>query len=112
MAHTSLDITKSLYASIRRQDTESVLNLFADDAVVHGPTASTKILPWGGRYNGREGVRQFFKLLGQGLDIEQLDIIDFVVQGEKVAVLSYLREKQKLHRSCLRPILRMSSKLI
>ena len=39
---------------------ESMLNLFADNAMIHGPTSSTKILPWGGTYNGTEGVKQFF----------------------------------------------------
>lgn len=93
MPQSSLDIAKSLYASVRRQDTESVLNLFADDAVVYGPTTSAKVLPWGGRHNGREGVRQFFSLLEQGLDIEQLDIIDFISEREKVAVLGYISGK-------------------
>lgn len=100
MARTSLDIAKSLYASVRRQDIESVLNLFADDALIHGPTTSTKILSWGGSYNGKEGVRQFFKLLEEGLDIEQLDIIDFIAEREKVAVLGYITGRTRAsHKS-------------
>jgi uncharacterized protein len=95
MALSSLDIAKSLYASFRRRDSESVLNLFSDDAVIHGPTMSTETLPWGGRYNGKEGVKQFFKLLGAGLDIEQLDIIDFISEREKVVVLGYIGGKSK-----------------
>ena len=93
MAQDSIDIAKSLYASFRRQDTESVLDLFADDAMLHGPTLSTEILPWGGTHNGREGARQFFKLLGEGLDIEQFDIIDFIGEREKVMVLGFIRGK-------------------
>ena len=64
MVHDSIDIAKSLYASFRRQDAESVLDLFADNAMLHGPTSSTNILAWGGSYNGREGIGQFFKRLG------------------------------------------------
>src|ERR671910_2292363 len=96
MVHDSIDIAKSLYASVRRQDAESVLDLFADNAMLHGPTSSTKILPWGGTYNGMEGVKQFFKLLGEGLDIEQFDIIDFIGEREKVAVLGFIRGKAKM----------------
>ena len=96
MKHSALDVAKFLYASIRRQDTESVLNLFAEDAVLHGPTASTRILPWGGSYNGKEGAKQFFRLLGEGLNIEQLDVIDFVAEGEKVVVLGYISGKTKV----------------
>jgi uncharacterized protein len=95
MVQDSIDIVKSLYASFRRQDTESVLDLFADDAMLHGPTTSTNILSWGGTYNGREGIRQFFKLLGEGLEIEQFDIIDFIKEREKVVVLGFIRGKAK-----------------
>ena len=93
MVQDSIDTAKLLYASARRQDTESVLNLFADNAMIYGPTSSIKILPWGGTYNGREGVKQFFNLLGEGLDIEQFDIIDFIAEREKVAVLGFIRGK-------------------
>ncbi len=96
---SSVDIAKSMYASIRRQDIDSVLNLFADDAIIHGPS-SAKILPWGGSYGGKEGVRQFFKLLREGLDIEQLDILDFIAEREKVAVLGYIRGSTRtVHKS-------------
>ena len=36
MAQDSTDIAKSLYASFRHQNAESVLDLFADDAILHG----------------------------------------------------------------------------
>ncbi len=69
--------------------------MFAEDAILHGPTSSREILPWGGTYNGREGVKQFFKLLGEGLDIEQFDIIDFIGEREKVVVLGFIRGKAR-----------------
>lgn len=96
MVHDSIDTAKSLYASVRRQDAESVLDLFADNAMLHGPTSSTKILPWGGTYNGRQGIEQFFKRLAEGLDIEQFDIIDFITEREKVVVLGFIRGKARM----------------
>jgi uncharacterized protein len=96
MVQDSIDIAKSLYASFRRQDAESVLDLFAEDAMLHGPTSSTEILPWGGTYSGREGIKRFFKLLGEGLDIEQFDIIDYIGEREKVVVLGFIRGKAKM----------------
>jgi uncharacterized protein len=95
MAQSSVDIAKLLYASFRRKDAESITALFSNDAVVHGPTASKEVLPWGGSFTGTEGVKQFFRLLCLGLDIEQLDIIDFISEKEKVVVLGYLRGKSK-----------------
>jgi uncharacterized protein len=96
MVQDSIDTAKSLYASVRRQDTESVLNLFVENATIHGPTSSTKILPRGGTYNGRDGLKQFFKLLEEGLDIEQFDIIDFIAERDKVAVLGFIRGKARM----------------
>ena len=96
MVHDSIDIAKLLYASFRRQDDESVLNLFGENAMLHGPTTSTKILPWGGSYSRREGVKQFFEILGESLDIEQFDIIDFVAEQEKVVVLGFIRGKARM----------------
>jgi uncharacterized protein len=97
MIHDSaLDTAKSLYASFRRQDVESILSSFADNAMLHGPTSSTKILSWGGTYNGREGVKQFFKLLEESLDIEQFDIIDFIAEKEKVVVLGFIKGKARM----------------
>ena len=96
MVDDSIDIAKLLYASFRRQDDESVLNLFAENAMLHGPTSSTKILPWGGSYSRREGVKQFFKILGESLDIEQFDIIDFVAEQQKVVVLGFIRGKARM----------------
>jgi uncharacterized protein len=96
MVHDSIDIAKLLYASFRRQDAESVLELFADNAMLHGPTSSTKILPWGGSYNGRQGIEKFFKRLGEGLDIEQFDIIDFIVEREKVVVVGFIGGKARM----------------
>jgi ketosteroid isomerase-like protein len=96
MVQDSIETAKSLYASARRQDTESVLNLFADNAIIYEPTSSTKILPGGGSYKGREAVEQFFRLLGEGLDIEQFEIIDFIAQRDKVAVLGFVRGKARM----------------
>ena len=95
MKGTSLDIAKSLYASVRRQDSDAVLALFAEDALIYGPTYSTEILPWGGMYSGKDKVRQFFGLLREGLDIEQLDIMDIIAEREKVAVLGRIRGKSR-----------------
>lgn len=90
MKETALDLAKLLYASIRRGDTDFVLNLFADEAVINGPAASNQVHSWGVSYRGRDGVLQFFAMFGRVLDVEQLDIIDFIAEAEKVAVIGYI----------------------
>ena len=86
---------KRLYDSFRRREVHSVIELFADDAVMHGPTPSASVLPWGGTYNGRSGVAQFFKALGESLEPQQFDLNDFIAQGNKVVVLGYQKGRAK-----------------
>jgi ketosteroid isomerase-like protein len=79
---------KRLYDSFKRREVHSIMDMFADDAVMHGP-APSGVVPWGGTYNGRSGVAQFFKTLGESLEPQQFDLNDFIAQDNKVVVLGY-----------------------
>jgi ketosteroid isomerase-like protein len=70
------------------------MDMFADDAVMHGP-APSGVLPWGGTHNGRSGVAQFFKALGESLEPQQFDLNDFIAQDNKVVVLGYQKGRAK-----------------
>jgi uncharacterized protein len=49
----------------------------------------------GGVYNGRGGVADFFKALGESLEPQQFEPRDFIAQGNKVVVLGYQRGQAK-----------------
>ncbi len=85
---------KRLYDSFRRLEVHSIMDMFADDAVMHGP-APSGVLPWGGTHNGRSGVAQFFKALGESLEPQQFDLNDFIAQDNKVVVLGYQKGRAK-----------------
>ena len=87
-------IVKQLYDAFRRRDISSVLALFADDVVMHGP-APAAVLPWGGVHNGRGGVAEFFKALGESLEPQQFDLHEFIAQGNRVVVLGYQKGHAK-----------------
>ena len=84
----NVSMVKRLYDALRRREVHSIMDMFADDAVMHGPAASG-VLPWGGTYNGRAGVAQFFKALGESLEPQQFDLNDFIAQDNNVVVLGY-----------------------
>jgi ketosteroid isomerase-like protein len=85
---------KRLYDSFKRREVDSIMAMFADNAVMHGP-APSGVLPWGGTYNGRSGVAQFFKTLGESLEPQQFDLNDFIAQDNKVVVLGYQKGRAK-----------------
>jgi ketosteroid isomerase-like protein len=60
----SIAIVKQLYDAFRRRDISSILNMFADDAILHGP-APAGVLPWGGVHKGRRGAAEFFAAVGE-----------------------------------------------
>jgi ketosteroid isomerase-like protein len=68
--------------------------MFTDDAVLHGP-APAGVLPWGGIYDGRGRIADFFKALGESLEPHQFELRDFIAQGNKVVVLGYQRGRAK-----------------
>jgi uncharacterized protein len=45
------------------------------------------VIPWAGTHRGRDGVGEFFSLLGQNLDFEQFEPREFVAQSDTVVVL-------------------------
>jgi ketosteroid isomerase-like protein len=67
----NIGIVKRLYDAYKRHDISSVLDMFTDDAVLHGP-APAGVLPWGGIYNGRGGAAEFFRLLASHLNLNSL----------------------------------------
>ena len=90
----NVQAVQQLYEAFRQRDIPAVLNCFAEEVVLYGP-APAGVLPWGGMYRGREGVGQFFKVLGESLDIQLFEIRDFIAQGDKVIVLGYQRGRAK-----------------
>jgi uncharacterized protein len=85
---------KRLYDFFKRREVDSIMAMFADNAVMHGP-APSGVVPWGGTYNGRSGVAQFFKTLGESLEPQQFDLNDFIAQDNKVVVLGYQKGRAK-----------------
>jgi ketosteroid isomerase-like protein len=90
----NVSIVKQLYDAFRRRDIPSVLDMFTDDAVAHGP-APAGVLPWGGVHNGRAGVTEFFKALGESLEPRHFELYEFIAQGNKVVVLGYQKGHAK-----------------
>jgi uncharacterized protein len=90
----NIGIVKRLYDAYKRHDISSVLDMFTDDAVLHGP-APAGVLPWGGVHKGRRGAAEFFTAVGESLEPQQFELRDFIAQRNKVVVLGYQKGQAK-----------------
>jgi len=55
MAQDNVDVIETAYSAFAKGDIESVLEFFSDSAEIVVPES----LPWGGTYEGPEGMRTF-----------------------------------------------------
>jgi ketosteroid isomerase-like protein len=67
VAQDNVDVIESAYAAFAKGDLEAVLEYFSDSAEIVAPES----VPWGGEYEGPEGMRTFLaKLLEHFTDFK------------------------------------------
>lgn len=91
----SLKVVQKLYLEFGRGDIQAVLDLLTDDIewTVPGPT---HIVPWTGvKYQGREQVTEYFKLIGETVEIDKFEQQDMIAQGEKVMAIFHEQARNK-----------------
>ena len=89
----NVGVVQQGYEALGRGDIPALLDLMADDVewTLQGPP----VIPWAGTRRGREGVAEFFSLLGENLEFERFEPREFVAQGDTVVVLGYERSLVK-----------------
>lgn len=86
---TNVDIVQRIYEAVGNGDIPTLLDQLADDVewTYQGPS----VIPFAGTRRGREGVAEFFSLLGENLEFEAFEPREFVAQGDTVVVVGYER---------------------
>lgn len=80
------EVVRELYAAFSARDAEKVLSLVDESIAV----SQTESLPWGGSYEGKDGLRAFFgKLLGT-ID-SQVEAEEMFEAGDQVVVIGRTR---------------------
>jgi ketosteroid isomerase-like protein len=87
-------LVQQMYNALDRGDIPSILDLVADDVSWEVPGPGD-ILPWAGRRQGRDGVAEFFDLLGKTVEIGSFKPQRFISQGNTVAVVIEEHSKSK-----------------
>lgn len=86
---TNVDVVQGTYEAFGRGDIPALLGLLTDDVewTFQGPS----MIPFAGPRRGREGVAEFFSLLGETIEFQQFEPREFVAQGDTVVVVGYER---------------------
>ena len=90
---TNAEVVQETYEAVGRGDIPALLDLLTDDVewTFQGPS----VIPFAGTRRGREGVAEFFSLVGGNLEFEQFEPREFVAQGDTVVVLGFERSLTK-----------------
>jgi ketosteroid isomerase-like protein len=86
----NLRIVQECYAAFERGDVAAALANYADDIDWAIP-GSPDIFPYAGKRRGREQVAQFYSAFAQTEAVEQMELQDFIAQGDKVLVFGHYR---------------------
>ena len=84
---TNLETVKALYEAFGAGDVEAILEMVSED-VEFDPWADSFLhragVPWLTRRSGREGVAEFFAMVGQ-FDIKEFSVLDIMAGDKQVA---------------------------
>jgi len=90
----NLRIVQDGYAAFGRGDVAALLSMYADDIDWAMP-GSPDVVPYAGPRHGLEQVAQFYATFPQTEEIEQMDLQDFIAQGDKVLVFGHYKGRVK-----------------
>jgi ketosteroid isomerase-like protein len=85
MRATNLEMVKQTYAAFARGDVAAVLEMFAPDASI-GIVGRRQDAPFLGIHSGKDGVREFFKQLGEAHEIHTFEPVRFLAADDEVFV--------------------------
>jgi ketosteroid isomerase-like protein len=86
MSEDNLSIIRALYEAQRQKDIAVIFASFAPEMEIR----QTDLLPWGGHYQGHEGVKNFFMKLTEHID-SHVDVDQLIPAGDHVVAIGHTR---------------------
>ncbi len=90
----NLRIVQEGYAAFGRGDVAAALSNYADDIDWAMP-GSPDVISYAGPRHGLEQVAQFYSTFAQTEEVEQMELQDFIAQGDKVLVFGHYQGRVK-----------------
>ena len=90
----NVKVVQQVYAALGKGDITTVLSLLADDVEWSMPHPKETV-PYGGKWQGREEVAQFFSVMHDSTEVRQVQLQEYISQNDKVIVLGHMKLKAK-----------------
>lgn len=90
----NVKVVQQVYAALGKGDIPTVLSFLTDDvewSMPHPP----EIVPYGGKWQGREEVAKFFSVMHDYAEFQQVQLQEYIAQNDKVIVLGHIKVKAK-----------------
>lgn len=81
----NIELVQRCYAAFNRGDIEGLINLCSED--VSWGIDSVSTAPWNGVRRGKEGVREFFQKVNEGMEFRSFKVHDLAATGSYVYAL-------------------------
>lgn len=86
----NLQIVKNFYGALGKGDIPTVLEMLTDDAEWDMPHPR-EIVPFGGKWQGKEEVKKFFAVMHDTVQMKGFDLQEFIVDKNKVVVIGRMK---------------------
>lgn len=83
----NVELVRNAYQTFLRGDINALMEMCADD--IEWELDSNEAVPFTGVRRGKEGVSEFFRLLGENQHPLQFEPREFIAQGDKVVALGH-----------------------
>ena len=83
---TARETVEALYEAFGRGDIPAILDAISDDFTWQDPN-NPAIVPFGGKYEGKQAMGRFFQNLGGSVDTTLFEVTGYITEGNKVAAI-------------------------
>ncbi len=93
-AERNLETVKTIYDAFGRGDVAKILDAVTDD-VDWSSVAASKTAPWFGRRVGKDAVADYFKSIGDAIEVLDFSQLSFAANDNEVMVLNQFRMRSR-----------------
>ncbi len=98
---TNSEIMQACFTAFQRGDIPAILNL-CDDNCENYAAGDRKSIPYARQWKGKSGLAEYFRVIGETVDMLKLDVQEYVASGDRVVGLGYQEIRVKANGKMFR----------
>ncbi|MBT4976104.1 MAG: SnoaL-like domain-containing protein [Gemmatimonadetes bacterium] len=95
MSEANVAVVKSIYDCFDVGDINGLLGLFSEGIIWDHRGIGAPDSPKNKLFRGKNGVKEFFDIIGDNQEILEHDVTDFIASGDKVVAVGFIRARVK-----------------